>query len=186
MRVVAVDTSLTSTGLASSDGWVSRVRSKPTGRLLEDREVRLREIVDTILLTIQHRGMPDLVVVEAPMYAGSKSSASVHDRAGLWWLLVSQVRAAKVPVVEIPPTCRVKYACGKGNAPKDQVMASAIRRYPQYDVSGNDIADAVVLMQMALDHYGLIPDGSLYSVPKTNRTALERVQWPALTLGKDI
>lgn len=185
MRVVAVDTSLTSTGIASSDGWVSRVRSKPTSRLLGDREARLREIVDTVLLTMQHRGMPDLVVVEAPMYAGTKSSASVHDRAGLWWLLVSQVRGAGVPVVEIPPTCRVKYACGKGNASKDEVMAAAIRRYPQYEISGNDVADGVVLVQMALDHYRLIPDGSTYSVPTVNRTALERVQWPALTLGKD-
>ena len=52
------------------------------------------------------------------------------------------------PVAEVAPALLKKYATGKGNAAKDEVLASVVRRYPQVDISGNDISDALVLAAM--------------------------------------
>lgn len=169
--VVGIDLSLTSTGLASSDGWVSRVRSKPTTGTLLARDTRLTEIVGQILLTIEQGGLPDLVVIEAPAY--SRNGGSSHDRSGLWWLLVHGL-TTRTQVAEVPPTCRIKYGAGKGNAAKDEVMAAVIRRYPDFDVTGHDAADAVVLMAMGRDHLGC----PLVAVPQLNRMGLAGVAWP--------
>lgn len=175
--VVGVDLSLTSSGLASSDGWVSRVRSKSAGNGITDRADRLVQIVNTVLLTIQHKGLPDLVVIEAPAY--SRTMGSMHDRSGCWWLLVNELISHNVPVAEVAPTARAKYACGKGNGDKDTCMLAVAKRYPDFEVTGNDVADAVTLMAMGRDFSG----HPLVAVPLVNRTGLTKVVWP--TLGRD-
>ena len=48
------------------------------------------------------------------------------------------------------PQSRAKYATGRGNAPKDQVLAATIKRYPHLDIIDNNAADAVLLASAGL------------------------------------
>lgn len=114
----------------------------------------------------------DLVVVEQPAF--SRSTGSMHDRSGLWWLAVAKLRSLDRPVVEVTPTARAKYATGKGNAGKDAVLAAVVRRYPDVEVTGNDEADALVLAAMGARWAGHPIDDP----PKTHLAALEAVRWP--------
>ncbi|NUS59160.1 MAG: hypothetical protein HOV66_30530, partial [Streptomycetaceae bacterium] len=77
-------------------------------------------------------------------------------------------------VVEVTTGGVKKYATGKGNAGKDEVLAAVVRRYPDVEVSNNNEADALVLRAMGCDHLGQ----PLAVVPQTHRAALDKVAWP--------
>lgn len=167
-NVIGIDLSLQSTGIAGP-GWTDRIRS--TGRradTLAQRRNRLRTLADQITARAQGAA---LIVVEAPAY--SRNAGSMHDRSGLWWMVVDRLHAHGIPVAEVAPTSRARYATGRGNAAKDEVLAAAIRRYPAADIDGNDVADAVILQAMGLDWLGHPPA----PVPQTHRAALGAVAW---------
>lgn len=168
--VVGADLSLTSTGLAGPD-WTARLRSTGSkADTLAQRRDRIRRLTDRILDRI---GLPALVVVEAPAY--SRNVGSSHDRAGLWWGVVDQLHSSGVSVAEVAPTCRARYICGKGNASKDAVLASAIRRFIDVPIDGNDVGDATILRAMGCDQLG----HPIATVPASQRLALRAVAWPA-------
>ncbi|WP_280448428.1 hypothetical protein [Nocardia brasiliensis] len=173
--VVGLDLSLTSTGIAvhgpdippwcgtiestgkDSDGWGTRYR-------------RLGDLMGRILPPI-----PDgaLVVMEAPAY--SRSTGKAHDRSGLWWMLYDILAGTTRTVVPVLPNVRAKYATGKGNASKDQVLAAAVRRYASIDITGNDTADAVVLMAIGCRLLGRPIDDPM---PALNLAALTTLSLP--------
>lgn len=78
------------------------------------------------------------------------------------------------PIAEVPPANLKRYAVGKGNAAKDEVLAAAIR-YLHADITGNDIADAVVLAAIGARHLGQPIEGAL---PQANLTAMDKINWP--------
>ena len=84
-----------------------------------------------------------LGVIEGPSF-GSKG-AGQHERAHLWWELAGLLDELCRDVIEVPPTNRAKYATGKGNAGKDEVLAAVVRRYPDVNVTNNNEADSLVL-----------------------------------------
>jgi crossover junction endodeoxyribonuclease RuvC len=180
LSVIGLDLSLTSTGLAWAgidDGALvvtrtHRIRSTGTKDApLGDRHGRLRKLVGDLCHVI---GYVDLLVVEAPSFGSVHGSQ--HDRSGLWWLTLDRIhedgRARNV--VEVPPTCRAKYATGKGNASKDQVLAAAVKRFHDWDITGNDVADAVILAAMGARHLGHPID----QMPAAHLTAMDAVRWP--------
>ncbi|WP_120338098.1 hypothetical protein [Cryobacterium soli] len=174
-RVVGIDLSMTSTGLALiSDGSVHThvVKSKSDAGTLNSFLERSHLIARTIDAKIGI-GVSDLVVIEG-MSFGSKSR-SLDKIHGHWWMVVQFLCDFLVqePVV-IAPSARAKYATGKGNASKDAVLAAAIKRYPLAAITGNDIADAVILAAMGARHIGQPIEESL---PQVNLTAMEAVRW---------
>ena len=177
MRIIGLDLSLTSTGVATytpGDVEVRRVYSKPHGSTLADRADRLIALLGEIG---DHTIGADLAAIEGPSL-GQARQGGQHDRAGLWWMVVYGLHLSGVPVVEIPPACVKRYATGKGNASKDEVLAAVIRRYPDVPVMGNDEADALVLVAMAAHHYQV---STLPTVPASHATALAKVDWPEVT-----
>lgn len=175
--VLGLDLSLTSTGLAwvvDGAAEVSRIRS--TGRkgaTLAQRDARLYDLRAQIALTVEGYP-PDLVVIEQPAF--SRTTGHMHDRSGLWWLVVADLHLAGIRTVEVAPTARAKYATGKGNAGKDEVLAAVVRRYPAVEVTGNDEADALILAAMGTRHLGQPIEESL---PKLHLEAMAKVAWPA-------
>lgn len=169
-RVIGLDLSLTSTGVASSAGWCDRI--KPAAGLtgLE----RLRFITSTVGQFVRCYPVPELVVVEGLAYSSTTGAAT--ERGALWWFVVNLVDQGRLPYAVVPPTCRAKYATGKGNAPKDQVMLAAAKRYAGWDIRGNDEADAVILAAMGADWLGQ----PVTEVPALNRAALAGCRWPDL------
>jgi crossover junction endodeoxyribonuclease RuvC len=185
VKVVGLDLSLTCTGVAvaTQNGAITdRITSKPTpNATLADRAVRIGLITARVVDFV--RGA-DLVIIEGPTYA--TSTGSQHDRSGLWWLVVNRLIAGTMPVVEVSPTTRCRYATGRGNASKDDVLSAVIRRYPHIDVNGNDEADALILAAMGARHLGhplepTKPDtgsGLVAILPQTHLAAMDAVTWP--------
>jgi len=188
-RVAGWDLSMTSTGLCVIDaGTISltRVRSKPAraeGKpSLRQRHDRISTLEATVWATIgltnpEPAAWPDLIVVEGPSYGSTGGTA--HDRSGLWHRALAFPLSLGIPVVEVPPTIVKKYATGNGGADKDKVLAAVIRRYPDADVDGNDVADALILAAIGYRHIANPIEASL---PAVNLTALTKIRWPERTL----
>jgi len=178
--VVGIDPSLTGTGIASSNGWVDvigykRPRAKDPGITQlphADRAAAMRTLLDQVLETI---GTPDLAVIELP--AVSRSGGGAHERGWFWWQLHNQLHNRQIPIGLLTPNARALYATGKGNAPKNLVVDSIARRFPQWATEGNDnAADAVALMAAGRDWLG----APITDLPKTHRAALDAATWPTL------
>ncbi|MGW8565681.1 hypothetical protein [Isoptericola sp. NPDC055881] len=178
MKIVGLDLSLTSTGIASvvpdavQPALGDRFRTKPAGDDLRARARRLHEIRDAVRDWTRTR--TDLAVVEG--LAFSSRSGQATERAGLWWLVVHDLLVRDIPVAVVTPTARAKYATGKGNAGKDEVLAAVVRRYPDVETRGNDEADALVLAAMGARALGHPID----DLPKTHTDAMAKVAWPEL------
>lgn len=162
-RCAGVDLSLTSTGvtLIGADNSITtgRVRSKGSNNdPLELRHTRLSDLAWQVVQLVTSHGTPSLVVIEAP--ALSRVGGHNHDRSGLWWLVVSMLLGVTT-VVDAPPSVRAKYAAGKGNAGKDEVLAAVIRRYPQANITCNDEADALALAALGARAMGEPIEASL-------------------------
>lgn len=173
MKIVGLDLSLASTGVAVIAGRhaaVDRIQTKPRGDALHARRGRLADIRAHIRVWTTST---DLVVVEGLAYASRSPHAT--ERAGLWWLIVDDLLARDAPVAIVPPSSRAKYATGKGNAGKDQVLAAAIRRYPDTNVTGNDQADALILAAMGARAL----EQPIDDLPKTHLDAMAKVAWPS-------
>ncbi len=175
-RVLGLDLSLTSTGTAFAiDGQITTglIKSESAGTTVLDQRGRLQGIRASIYQYMDSWPVPDLAVIEGPSY-GSKG-AGTWDRAGLWWLVVDSLIGNHIPVAIAPPSCRARYATGKGNADKDLVLAATVRRFDR--VLRNDEADALILAAMGCDHLG----APLVTMPAAHRTGLDKVAWPEVT-----
>ena len=173
-RMVGVDLSITSTGVAVMEGRgpgpvvTSRLRTTPRAATFQGKLGRFQTISGRVLEHVQDGD--SLVFLEGPSY-GSTGSAS-HDIAGNWWLLYESLRVWEVRIIVIPPALVKIYATGRGNASKDEVLAATVRRYPSIDIPGNDIADAVVLLAMGCRLAG---EPLEHSMPVTHLRALDKV-----------
>ena len=61
----------------------------------------------------------DVLLIEGLSFV-SKGSAT-RDLAGLWWLMVDELRALDVPLAVVAPGALKKWATGRGTAPKRRV-----------------------------------------------------------------
>lgn len=197
MRVVALDLSLSSTGAARVDFTpqplgpegitvtLQRVQSKPppipAGRkhpTLAQTSIRLRKLAQQIVALAVGA---DLVLVEGPSFGSS--GAGTWDRAGLWWLVVGRLTGAGLQVVLIPPSNVKTYALGKGNGPgtdKDAVLAATVRRYLDLaEVTGNDVADALIMAAMGCRWIGQPIEPT--PMPNSHTRALKGVDWTPTT-----
>lgn len=171
--VVGVDPSLASTGIAVSGDPVQTRRIESKGSLdatWPERHHRISSLAGRIA---DEAPPGSLVVIEAPSY-GSVGGAA-HDRTGLWWLAYDLVLAKGCRIVPVAPSQRAKYATGMGRAAKDRVTAAAVKRYEDIDITGNDVADAVILMAMGLRLIGEPIDAPM---PMTHLAALDKLEVP--------
>jgi crossover junction endodeoxyribonuclease RuvC len=186
VKVIGLDLSLTCAGVAvaTQDGAVTdRITSKPVpAASLADRTSRIDQLVDRVM---EHATGADLVIIEGPSL-GQQRQGGTHDRAGFWWLVAWRLWVRGYTVVEVPPATRTRYATGRGNASKDDVLSAVIRRYPHVDVNGNDEADALILAAMGARFLGHplerpVPGRPLFPgspLPKTCLAAMDAVTWP--------
>jgi crossover junction endodeoxyribonuclease RuvC len=132
--------------------------------------MRLRRIRDHIINSISFRAA--LVVIEQPAF--SRQTGHMHDRSGLWWLVVNELHSYEFPVVEVTPGSLKKYATGSGTATKHAVVDATARRFPDIDTAADDNrCDALWLAAMGYDHLG----HPIVTVPAAHRAALAKVQW---------
>jgi Holliday junction resolvasome RuvABC endonuclease subunit len=176
--VVGLDLSLACTGVAlAKDGGYETFKLKAPS-VLRSHE-RLSWLLDQILKPWN----ADLFVVEGPSFGNQGSGERQkghHERAGLWWLVTHGLWAEHQDVAVVPPAALKRYATGKGNAGKDDVLREVVRRFPAFN-GGNDEADALILAAMGADRLGT----PVVTMPATHRTGLDAAQWPGTLAPKE-
>lgn len=165
MNIMGLDISLTSTGY-SIDGFTSLIKVKSRG------PERLHEISRTVIEICSEYSV-DIVILEGYSFASRNSQA--HSIGELGGCIRMRLWENKIPYVEVPPTSRAKFATGKGNAGKTEVI-SAISSKTGVVFSGSgadDECDAWILEQMGLAKL----QKSKYQWTKEQLSALEKIDW---------
>lgn len=176
--VIGLDPSLTATGFARlaldtpASATTIPSKGKATDSLL-DRNIRLEKITQTIMRMMPVDIPEALVAIAIETPAHNQTSGHHHDRSGLWWLVVDALLGQGYNVFEVSTTQVKKYATGKGNASKMEVMAAAIRRYPDIEICNDNEADAVVLAAFLARALGQPVEADM---PKTHLEAVEKYQ----------
>lgn len=187
MIVVGIDPSLTATGLAvgGSHGpgpgdirpWDCQTivtKSVPAkDPQMHTKTLERLERITTSVVGYVNQHSANIAVMEVPIY-GALRGTHAADRGGLWWMIARALRQNSTPVAFCPQASRQKYATGKGNAGKAQVMAAAIRRYASAPIADDNQADAVVMASMVLHWLGEYVE----PVPTRNTEALDAMEWP--------
>ena len=168
-RVLGLDLSLTATGYSYSEEVVGVIRSKAKG------ERRLSEILEAVHdLAFE----ADVVVLEGYSYASANQAHQIGELGGVVRLALYHRR---IPFVEVPPAVLKKYATGKGNAPKDAMLAAAIRRFA-FEGNDNNEADAWLLRAMGEAQYAHAYSSVQLGLTDYQREALGKVEWPKLNI----
>jgi Holliday junction resolvasome RuvABC endonuclease subunit len=165
MNIAGIDLSLTSTGYSiNGDTGVIATKYRGPERL---------SIVSNLVLELIADNSVDVVIIEGYSFASRNSQA--HSIGELGGCVRMRLWEFNVPFIDIPPTCRAKFATGKGNASKNEVI-SAISAKTGIVWSGagsDDRCDAWILEQMGLAAIGR----STHEWPAENLSALEKIDW---------
>lgn len=111
---------------------------------------------------------PDLVAIEGYSY-GSKFVA--HALGELGGVVRLELYDLGIRYIVVPPSSVKRYACGNGNASKDDMLLAAVRRLG-YEGNSKDQADAMWVRASALAAL----DEPIVDVPKTHLTALVAIR----------
>lgn len=167
--VVGLDLSLTSSGVSCEKHlFTISVASKGAERL-HDISTQLEAFLNEL-------NNPS-VVIEGYSFASRNSHA--HAIGELGGVVRLSLWRNQIPYVEVPPTCRAKFATGRGNAGKSEVV-SAVSARTGIVWSGkgaDDLCDAFVLEEMGLVALGR----GRFSWPETHRSALAQIDWSSLS-----
>jgi Holliday junction resolvasome RuvABC endonuclease subunit len=174
VRVMGVDLSVSSTGICLPDGSVDRIITTVNPDGGEHAQTRRLALVCEVIVI--HVTETDAHVVALEGFSYNSKQSQQHLTGGLGWMVRHALDQVHVRWVVIPPASLKKYATGRGNAGKDEVLTSAAIRTGRPDLCHNDVVDAFWLRAMCLDGLG----HPLLDMPKLNRTALAAVDWPSL------
>lgn len=166
--LMGVDLSLTSTGISiAGESFSITPKNKGVERLVD---------ISERVLQLANSARPVAIMIEGYSF-GSKFTRA-HAMGELGGVVKVALYRAGYKMVEIPPTCRAKFATGRGNASKTDVL-SAIRglTHRTFDgPSGDDECDAWVLEQMGL----AVLNESQYEWSESQLSALDKVDWSPL------
>jgi Holliday junction resolvasome RuvABC endonuclease subunit len=178
-RVIGLDLSLTSTGVALPDGTTYRIKTRD-----KDGDRRLLHIRNNIRAALaEHR--PHLAVVEdLPKHAMAAGlTAKVHGP------VVCELLDAGVPYAYVVPATLKKFATDNGNATKRQMADAAYladgAEFPG-DLNargeGGDMCDAWWLRAAGHDWAGV----PLFTMPDAQRDRLSKGKWPAAFVQRHV
>lgn len=182
MIVAGIDPSLTSAGVAILANGLPEYLGRfgfpgHNGANYQSRSRRIRKQVQDVIRVC--RGA-DLAVIEEHPYA-IRVSASEFDRSGLWHGIYGSLDALNIPVAVVSNSTAKKWATGKGNAGKSDVMAAINEQWSRTPlwpgIDCDDISDALALAAMGAHHLG---EPMPFELKPRHTTILEVVQWPEL------
>jgi Holliday junction resolvasome RuvABC endonuclease subunit len=168
VNVLGLDLSLTSTGYchAGEAGFISTdlkgaERLRTIGREIENIAVEKK---------IQ------IAAIEGYSFASRNSQAhSIGELGGVVRVFLLNM---EIPYIIIPPTCRAKFATGKGNAGKSEVISaiSAMTGIIWKGANADDMCDAWVLEEMVMTKL----NKGKYSWPEVSLSSLDKIDWTPL------
>jgi crossover junction endodeoxyribonuclease RuvC len=184
MNIIGLDLSLARTGVATASGTgVLRVAASGMHRLAALRN-EILDICGTSDASLTDRA--DLVVIEGYSMGTARQQSHAHALGELGGVVRLALFEEGIPFVDVAPAALKKYATGKGNANKGQVLEAASKR-SGLDFAGDDNrADAWWLRQMGLAWMWGEPPAQTQTafmegyirMPTTHQVALVAVKWP--------
>jgi crossover junction endodeoxyribonuclease RuvC len=151
MKIVGLDLSLTSTGVAvaynTPDGEIGIMNQA----IIPGKKDRGFVRIETIrrLIDPWFNGA-SAVFMEGLSYASHTPTAL--ERAGLWYLVASGLWKRNIPVYALPPTTLKKFITGKGNAEKSMILKEVYKRFG-IECETDDEADAVGLAVLGATYF---------------------------------
>lgn len=178
MKIIALDVSLTCTGVAirnplGLDMPESR-QIRPRGKYAKPGPERLLYHDEELRKLLEDDGPPSLVVIED--YPHGIRGKGVRSLAELGGVVRLRLFRSGIPFVEVNPSKLKILARGTAKTTKEAVLIAAVRRL-NYQGEDNNEADALWLLQFALQHYDLPGRADL---PKSHTRALRGINWPAV------
>lgn len=165
MNVLGLDLSLAAPGFATQSGpWTLTPKHKGVDRLFWFYGY-IGELVAAHEIHV--------AIVEGYAFGSAFGREALGELGGVVRLRLHKMG---IPFVIAAPTALKKYATGKGNAKKDEVLAAAIKR-SGLDITDNNAADAWWLYQMGCTKYA--PELAV-SMPAVNMSALDKLEWETL------
>lgn len=145
MRIAGLDVSTKRIGYAAPDGRLFSISARAGA---EDPSRRLYELIrdfETILYRYPPR--PELVVVEGYSLASPGRLALIRlgEIGGVVRLRLFE---REIPYVEVPPSSLKRFATGRGDATKEQMIRRAIDQGAHLHGENDDEADAFHLRRM--------------------------------------
>jgi crossover junction endodeoxyribonuclease RuvC len=168
VNILGLDLSLTSTGYSlHGNTGIFSTKAKGPERLSTITKLVLQFCLDNDV---------QCVVVEGYSFASRNSQA--HSIGELGGCIRMTLWECKIPYIEVPPTSRAKFATGKGNAGKGEVISAVSSRTGTVFSGGgaDDECDAWVLEQMGMTRI----NKSQWSWTKEQLSALDKVDWAPL------
>ena len=146
VRVLGVDTSLRSSGIAVVEGQGTRLGAVDYGRIQNKRTLSRSECLAAIragLLDVINTYSPDEVSIEGVFYCRNVKTAVILGEAR--GVVIATCAEAGLPIYEYAPR-RVKQAVvGYGNAAKDQVGTMVMKMLKLKEMPQEDAGDALAL-----------------------------------------
>ena len=167
LRVLALDLSITATGVCLADGTTTTIKTNQ-----KDGDRRLQFIVDRITVAADGRDCDLVVIEEAPPGLKGPAIKAIHMVHGAVRLRLIDLGK---PYVTVNPTTLKAYATGSTSADKTAMAMAAFKRAGR-EFADSDQCDAWWLRAAALDHYGQ-PE---FTLPAAQRDRLAKVVWPDL------
>lgn len=181
LRIVGVDTSLASTGVAS---WIladpgvgpelvgtdAIVTASTAHATHADRARRVKRIAREIELWTRH---PDTLLVIEGLGFSRGSTTNASDLAHLWWTVVARHIDYGGQVAVVGPTLLKKWTTGVGNCDKAALAAVVARLCPQVDITSSDVSDSLALALMGMHAIGWRPD----LANKYRDDAITKIAW---------
>lgn len=147
--VVALDLSLTSTGVAilNSDGTAVTWTLRSTGKSADSLAQRASRIAGIANTVVPIPNDDDEVIIESPAHGAP--GGSTWDRAGLWWAVVMGLAERRIVTHHVAPTTVKKWIAGSGRAEKNTVGVHIGRLFPDVEIKSDDEADALAMAHIA-------------------------------------
>lgn len=168
MNILGIDLSLTSTGI-SVNGETGTITTQAKGA--ERLSIISLAILDAII-----DNSVEIVAIEGYSFASRNSQAfSIGELGGV---VRTRLWERNIPYVDIPPTCRAKFATGRGNAAKTEVMSSISAKTGMIFAGkgADDMCDAWILEEMCRTVIGI----SEHEWSATQLLALDKIDWEPL------
>lgn len=179
MRLLGIDPSLRSTGLAGA-GWAEHIETK--GKRGHERVAYIRNYLSDFLTGV------DMVVIEEPPANGR--GASTRPLIGLYYTITQDLWERGIPYAEVHPSTLKVYVCNNGRATKDDVMNAMLDLHPTMTFDTDDESDAYALLTMGHHYYAAhMPccggfGGHVMLDHNRVDQALGHVDWPESDLGR--
>jgi crossover junction endodeoxyribonuclease RuvC len=141
MRFVGIDPS-TKTGLVILENNKVHTAIEITSKEKRDPH-RFMDIAKTVMKYITEH---DVICIEGFSY--SSRGAAVSVQYGIGWILRAELIKAGLSYYEVPPSSVKKFATGKGNAKKDELVLPIYKRWG-FEHNSDNVRDAFVLAQIS-------------------------------------